>query len=400
VVSVPATFMIPYGTMDGLVDVQAEPVVGLEQSVTIHASYAGRIIDAQVVVLPRASVISGVVTDVASRPLVGAVVVIDEVPMPSGEHMQLSTGPEGAYVTPPVPAGSYQIEVTAGGYRPAGATVSVEEGVPATSADFVLWATLPFTITGTVSDSGGAAIAGAKVTLIQNGTSTQTSVVAGDDGAYRLSGDPGIYVGDYTLLVTQPGYTQSELVLTIPNGATLTENFVLMALGSLSGLVTDGGRTPAAPIAGAEVHAEGAVATTDASGHYEAQVAPGSMPVSISAGGFEVQGTTVTVAPGGVTNQDFVLVEASATLAGTVFDGSSGEPIHGAVVFVAGAKAAGHTQFDGSYTVPGIPAGSASVSVTAQGRVTERSSIVFAAHQSVSMNYYLASDHPDPHPPK
>lgn len=399
VVALPATFAIPAGTMDGLVDVQPELVVGPEQSVTVHASYAGQTVTAQVVVLPRPSILAGVVTDVASSPLAGAVVLIDELPLSSGEHMQLSTGNDGSYTTGPVPPGRYQIEVTAAGYVPAEATVTVQEGVPTTDAVFALQATLPFTIAGTASDGDRVPIAGAEVTLIQDESGHRSFAVTGGDGAYRLSQDPGIYTGDYTLMVTQPGYTQGEVVLTIPNGATITENFVLAALGSLTGLVTDGSRTPAAPVAGATVHAGATAVTSDAAGRYQAQVAPGPTAVSVSAEGFEVQAVTVTVGPGDVTNQDFVLVEASATLMGTVFDGNSGNPLHGARVIVAGARSGAPTQFDGSYTVPGIPAGSASVTVTAQGHVTEQSSVDFTAHESVSMNYYLASGHPDPHPP-
>ena len=108
---------------------------------------------------------------------------------------------------------------------------------------------------------------------------------------------------------------------------------------------------------------------------------------------------TITVAPGGETDQDFVLVEASAALTGTVFDGNSGDPLLDAYVIVAGARSGVRTDFDGSYNVPRIPAGSAAVTVRAQGHATERSSVHFTAHETVSMDYYLASDHPDPHPP-
>ena len=85
VVRAPATLFLPAGEFDGLVTLRAEPVVGPEQSVTIHASYAGRTVNAQVSVTPRPSVLVGVVTDDTSgAPLAGAVVMVATIPEVGG----------------------------------------------------------------------------------------------------------------------------------------------------------------------------------------------------------------------------------------------------------------------------------------------------------------------------
>ncbi len=64
----------------------------------------------------------------------------------------------------------------------------------------------------------------------------------GSRGAYSLTLDPGIYGGAYTLSATLAGYTSGEVNLaSIANGATVTEDFVLLALGTLAGLITKAG---------------------------------------------------------------------------------------------------------------------------------------------------------------
>jgi large repetitive protein len=264
--------------------------------------------------------------------------------------------------------------------------------------NFALERALSVTVAGTVSEQGGGPLAGITVTLVQNRTSNRTLVATDSTGRYRLSMDPGPEPSDYTLVVAPPGFAEIKLVLAIPNGGTVEEDVVLARLGTLTGLVTDGSSAPAGPVAGATVHAGGVAATSDAAGRYQMALAPGSTVVTVEAGGFEHEVVTITVTPGDVTNQDFVLVKASAALTGTVFDGDSGDPIFDAFVVVAGAPSGVRTDSVGSYSVSGIPAGSARVTVGAQGHATDRSLVQFTADGTVTMDYFLASDHPDPHP--
>ena len=402
VVRAPATFVLPAGSLDGLVNLQAEPVVGPDQWVTIHGSYAGQTLSGRVQVTPRPGVLIGVVTDRASRPLANATITVDSVPEPGGIPVQLAdleTGSDGSYSTGHLQPGSYTIGASASGYLDAESTASLQEGVPTTQLNFALELALPLTVVGTVSDEGHTPIDGATVTLIQNRTSNRTSIATDGEGGYRLTMDPGPQPSDYTLVVAQPGYTGDELVLAIPNGATVREDVSLARLGSLTGLVTDSS-TPAVPVANATVQVGIVAATTDGAGRYQLELAPGSSVVTVQADGFEHDHVTITVVPGNVTNQDFVLVEASAALTGAIFDGYSGDPLANAYISVDGARSGVHTDLDGSYTVSGIPAGSATVRILAQRHSSERHSVDFTAHETVSMNYYLASDHPDPHPPE
>jgi hypothetical protein len=402
VVRAPATLFLPAGALDGLVTLRAEPVVGFEQSVTIHGSYAGRTVNAQVSVTPRPSVLAGVVTDERSgEPLAGAVIMVATLPEAGGVPVllaELDTGGNGSWSTGQIPPGSYTIEASASGHLDAEVTITVQEGVPTTDVNVALARALPVTVAGTVSEQGGGPMAGITVTLVQNRTSNRTLMATDSTGSYRLSMDSGPKPSDYTLVVAPPGFAEVKLVLAIANGATVEENVVLARLGTLTGVVTDGSSAPARPVGGATVRAGGVAATSDAAGLYQFALAPGSTAVTVEAGGYEAEAVTITVTPGDATHKDFVLVKASATLTGTVFDGDSGDPIFDAFVAVAGAPPAVRTELDGSFSVSGIPAGSAWVAVGAQGHATDRSSVSFTAHETVTMNYFLASDHPDPFP--
>ena len=407
VLRIPATLTIPTGSLDGVVALQAEPVVGPYQFIAIHVSYAGKTLTAQVEVTPRPSILSGVVTDSASQPIAQAIVVIDNADMTGDEHWQLSTRSDGSYATGTLSPGTYNVEVSASGYVPAEATVVVREGVPTAEADFTLEVRLPSTIVGLIEDPHQTPIVGAEVLLLQKDFNQRLTTVTDSTGGYSLSINPAGYTGGYWLIVRVPGYTEGFLDLVIPNGANLREDFVLPKLGSLTGLITGAGKTPSAPVAEAKVQAEiatndplipgSAAVISDATGRYQLQLPPGPTDITIQASGFETYATTVTVVADSTVNQDIVLVQASATLACTVSDARSGDPIIDAYVYVGGGMT-GRPTYDGSYTIIRIPAGRQEIEIHAEGYEPLRSSLDFTAHQTVPANYYLDPDHPDPHP--
>src|SRR5256885_17169301 len=75
-------------------------------------------------------------------------------------------------------------------------------------------------ILGTVSDSSGARINGATVTLVNEGTNATLSTTSGDDGGYKFT--PG-GIGSYKITVTMQGVqtatTQGVTVNVGPNVA-------------------------------------------------------------------------------------------------------------------------------------------------------------------------------------
>jgi carboxypeptidase family protein len=85
-----------------------------------------------------------------------------------------------------------------------------------------VWAQLSTaSLNGTVQDSTGAVIPGAKVALVQTQTDFKTETVSGPDGSFRISSIP---VGPYVLRVAKEGfesYKQEGIVLTVGQVATL-----------------------------------------------------------------------------------------------------------------------------------------------------------------------------------
>ncbi len=410
VLTVPDSLTIPAGRADGLVPLTAGIVPGPYQFVAIHAFYRGSTVATQVQVTPHPSVLSGVVTDAAGHPVVQAIVEIDNGDVSGSGHWQLTTGANGSYTTGTVVPGSYTIDVTASGYVPAQRTVVITEGVPVTGEDFSLEARRPSTISGTVRDPAGAAVAGAQVVLLQQDREQSVTATTDGTGSFRMSVDQGYYTGGYWLTATAPGYADGFADLgTIANGADLSEAIVLAKLGSLAGSVTDSSHTPPVPIAEAGVRV--AITTNDpltpgsysvmadAAGHYQLQLPPGPASLTIKAGGFETYTATVTVPAGGTVTADAGLVPASASLACTVSAASTGNPIGDAIVSVTGGTR-GPVTHDGAYTVVRIPAGPQQITIHAPGyKPVQDKSWVFVAHQTISVDFIMDSVQPGPNPP-
>ncbi len=151
------------------------------------------------------------------------------------------------------------------------------------------------------------------------------------------------------------------------------------------------------PVAGAQVTAGPASATSDATGRYTLPLAPGNVSVRVAAAGYEFATASVTVTPAGTAEQDFTLEKASATLTGTVLDGNTGLGVRHASVRVDGAASV-QASPDGAYTLSRGPAGPARVVATAQGHRAETVPVQIVAHDTVSLNIYLAASGPNPHP--
>ncbi|HWI68744.1 MAG TPA: carboxypeptidase-like regulatory domain-containing protein, partial [Nitrospiraceae bacterium] len=86
-------------------------------------------------------------------------------------------------------------------------------------------------ITGTVSDSSGAVVSGARVMLTNEGTAASLSVTTGSDGSYTFS---PVKIGSYKIEATAQGFktiTQSNIVVNV--SANVLVNFKLQT-GSVS----------------------------------------------------------------------------------------------------------------------------------------------------------------------
>ena len=80
-------------------------------------------------------------------------------------------------------------------------------------------------ILGTVSDSSGARVKGATVTLTNEGTNAELSAATGDDGSYKFT---PVRIGSYKLTVTIQGFqTTTTRGVAVNVGENVVENFTL-----------------------------------------------------------------------------------------------------------------------------------------------------------------------------
>ena len=163
--------------------------------------------------LAQSGTISGTVTNSAGTGLANATVSY------SGGSTTATTNSGGAYTLSVAP-GTYSVSASAIGYQSSTqSNVTVSVGTT-TTANFSL-IQLVGTISGTVTNSAGAAISGATVSY-SGGSTTATTNAA---GSYSLSVAPGTY----SVTASTTGYqgaTQSNVTVTA--GGTATVNFSLV----------------------------------------------------------------------------------------------------------------------------------------------------------------------------
>lgn len=96
-------------------------------------------------------------------------------------------------------------------------------------------------ILGTVTDSSGATVNGAKVELLNQGTAATLAFTTGSDGSFKFS---PVRIGSYTLTVTLQGFqTSTQKDITVNVGAEVVANFSLVP-GKVSEIIEVTGAAP------------------------------------------------------------------------------------------------------------------------------------------------------------
>ena len=357
------------------------------------------------VVEPPGGSISGTVRDGEGNPIAGAQVTVSRQPCCLGDGA--TTAADGTYTVSDLPPGSYSVFADAVGYvgaywndggSPGSATyVDVAGGADVAGIDFALGPT--GSISGTVTDSHGAPIAGATVSAwaiecCGGGGSATTAA----DGTYTIDDlDPA----SYEVFASANGYAaeyydntydySSGTPVGVSEGTTHEGiDFSLVDGASISGTVLAQDGTP---LANAYVDASsmpccvgGGAAPTDAGGHYTVGNLPaGSYSLQVYANGYPTQyydgvydtstATAVTVSVGEArTGIDFQL-QPGGQITGTVT--ADGSPVAGAYVSAypaggcCGYGGGTTTASDGTYTIDTLAPGSYVVSVSAQSFVPQ-----------------------------
>jgi carboxypeptidase family protein/Kelch motif protein len=168
-------------------------------------------------------------------------------------------------------------------------------------------------VTGTVTASGGGAIAGAKVSV------GSSSIVTGANGTYSLS----VPAGTYSVSASAYGYaTQTVSGVAVADNTTVTENFALAAVArsTVTGRVTDGSGQgwPLYASISVEGAPGGPVHSNPTTGTYSLQVPVNgsyTLDVTTAYSGYRLVKQPVTVGTSATTQNVAVPVDAAACIA-------------------------------------------------------------------------------------
>jgi Domain of unknown function (DUF1929)/Carboxypeptidase regulatory-like domain/Glyoxal oxidase N-terminus len=240
----------------------------------------------------------------------------------------------------------------------------------------------PGSFSGTVTDTTGAAIAGATVSF--SGGSTTTS----STGTYSFG---SVTPGTYNVTASKSGFANQTGSVTVASGQNATLNFQLTAQapGSFGGTVTS---TTGAAIAGATVSFSGGSTTTSSTGSYSfASVAPGTYNVTAAKTGFASKTSSVTVASSQNATLNFQLAASSGTgtITGKVTNASTGGAVSGATVGYSGGSTT--TSSTGTYTLASVAAGTYTVSASHTGYLTRSISVTVTGGQTTTANIAIAT---------
>ncbi|MEA4999708.1 MAG: SdrD B-like domain-containing protein [Candidatus Limiplasma sp.] len=237
-------------------------------------------------------------------------------------------------------------------------------------------------VAGTVMDEAGEPIAGASLSLTQQGAAVRSATVDAS-GAYALH---AMAAGEYMLTLSLPAgqnaaitrpegmarqadgsYALADVSLTY--GQTLTVDVTAKLLGALGGTVSEA-NAPVANVTLTLTDAAGKAATitTDATGKYAFTNLPGgsyTLAVDVPSGRAATLGADESTRSIGMLSQDFtvragetiqadIAMEATATLQGKIAELGAGQSIAAASLT---AQLAATTQADGSFTFEGLAEG-------------------------------------------
>ena len=265
-----------------------------------------------------------------------------------------STAANGTYSFSGLANGTYTVTPGKPGYafNPLNQSVTVS-GANAASINFTAQsAAATYTISGTITVSGGGALSGATVNLTGDNTATVTTNAS---GVYTIA---GLVNGAYTVTPSNSGYTFSptSASVTIASG-NQTANFTATAIpttfsisGTVSGAVTQG----------VTINLSGAViasTTTGTGGTYTfSGLANGSYTVTPILTGYTFSPTnrSVTLSGADVTGQNFTATAVTYSISGTV-SGATTTSVTMTLTGAAGATTT--TDSGGNYSFAGLSNG-------------------------------------------
>ncbi len=160
------------------------------------------------------STITGQVTDISTGGAIGGATV-------SYGSTSTTANSSGYYTFSNVPAGTYSVTAVANGYFSRTESVTTTAGVTST-LNFQL--ATGGKVQGTVTNSSGAALASASVSITGGTVNTTVNTSTNSTGYYNSNWVP---VGTYTVTVSASGYSTQSKTVSVTTGNTATLNFTL-----------------------------------------------------------------------------------------------------------------------------------------------------------------------------
>lgn len=325
---------------------------------------------APTLMLTQAATVAGTITDANGKPIAGASVYLVPPTGTTATVAGVKTDASGNYVLNNVPAGSYTVRAYATGYL--SATSAAFSVVPGSNAAPTLALTQAATLTGTVTDANGKAIAGASVYVVppSGATATTTEVKTDASGGYTFS---GLAAGSYTVRAYATGYfSATSPAFNIVPGNNTAPTLKLAQATVVGGSVTDAAGNALAgasvSIVNAATPTGSALATlsTNANGQYTfSSLQPGTYVLRVAKSGFaSAVSPSFTVAVGSNTAPTVKLTAlVTGSVAGTIID-DEGDAVPNASVYIVSTTAGtsqafgGHTDANGNYLFANVPVGS------------------------------------------
>jgi Carboxypeptidase regulatory-like domain/von Willebrand factor type A domain len=304
------------------------------------------------IALTGAATLHGTVVDAYNKqPVAGASIKIVGLP---GES---TSDEKGIFQRKDLPGRSCQIEVSAAGYF----TREFERPLAPTGESTLRFLLRPelTSFNGIVSDSSNTPIGSAKVQI----EGMDIPAVSSADGQFQLA---GVRRGTHKTVLSADGYPPRMVDVTVPTPDGKPARLVLAGGERLVGTVTDAGGK--SPVKNAEIRlANGRWKTnTDDQGKFEITELPkGTLPLEVIGRGYRAAQLEVRT-DGGETSVAIEL-RGSTVLSGTVTSAFDQRPIEGAEVALEGTTITRTTDVEGRFRFEDVVAGTAKVSVAANG---------------------------------
>jgi hypothetical protein len=329
--------------------------------------------------------ICGTVSDPETKdPIQGAIITV----VSEEDTFETHTEGDGSYTLSILPPATYELAVLAKGYEAGGVTVDLGEGEKV-EQDFAL-TTLSGHITGYILDADTEEpIEGAEVTV----KSTKYAATTNKKGYYLIKDIPK---GTYDVAASAEGYRSlAQKVEVVADETTpVTLSLAPLVPGEIGGRVTDAETGDS--IKGATITAvsdeDTFKTTTGTDGNYTLDDLPSATyDVTVSADGYEEEGTTVKLGTEEGIEQNFALTPLRGSIEGYVLDADTEEPIEDAEVTVKGTKHTTTTDKKGYYLIEDVPAGTYDVAAGTEGYKSLSKKVKAVADETVETDFALVT---------